>query len=106
MLGLILGLFFLIMCLVFAGVVLRAIWGLLRIGWHYGPWAFALACIVVGLWCWPRDKVGDDGSDAAPNSAASYRAAQRAVERATGAPCDYACKVMIADQARPKPVDN
>jgi predicted permease len=34
------------------------------------------------------------------NSAAAYRDAQTAVERATGEPCDYACKVMIANMGR------
>ena len=38
----------------------------------------------------------------APESAAAYRAAQRAVANATGKPCDYACKEAIADQARVK----
>lgn len=33
-------------------------------------------------------------------SARDYRAAQDAVAKATGRPCDYACKEMIADQAR------
>jgi len=36
------------------------------------------------------------------DNAAAYREAQEAVARATGHPCDYACKVMIADQARRK----
>ena len=37
--------------------------------------------------------------------ASDYRAAQDAVARATGRPCDYACKVMIADLSR-RPVEN
>src|SRR5271155_2205480 len=38
--------------------------------------------------------------DQRQSSAAAYRDAQTAVERATGQPCDYACKVMIADMGR------
>ncbi len=36
----------------------------------------------------------------AEGSAAAYGAAHRAVEKATGKPCDYACKVKIADMSR------
>lgn len=32
-----------------------------------------------------------------PHTAAAYRAAQAAVENATGVPCDYACKVTLAN---------
>lgn len=34
------------------------------------------------------------------DAAADYRAAQHAVEQATGKPCDYRCKEAIADLAR------
>lgn len=38
-------------------------------------------------------------------TAADYRAAQAAIARATGRPCDYACKELLADQARPPRID-
>lgn len=76
---------FFVLCLVLL-VWAAATW---RVGWLI----FALI-MLVGYEVDTHDKSRQAGS------AESYREAQRAVARATGNPCDYACKAMIADQAR------
>jgi hypothetical protein len=61
-------------------------------------WCFAIGLVmgyIVASW------TGAPLADPAPHSAAAYRAAQAAVEQATGVPCDYACKVMIVSMGVP-----
>jgi hypothetical protein len=60
---------------------------------------------IVSRWEWWGLAEGSDTADTRTRvtpsgSAEAYRAAAAAVEKATGKPCDYACKVMIADRAQ------
>lgn len=62
-------------------------------------WLGPKACVAALLAVWAA--VWLNGSrEPQPGGASAYREAQAALERATGRPCDYACKVMIADQSR------
>jgi hypothetical protein len=84
-------------------------WLCARLAWRVlkglGLSGVALLGFLWLAWYW-----GSGGREiAAPSgSAAAYRDAQDAVARASGHPCDYACKVMIADQGRRRapPSDN
>ena len=58
-----------------------------------GIWLLVLISAVLLLGFSQQERPHED-------KASAYREAQEAVARATGKPCDYACKVMIADQAR------
>jgi hypothetical protein len=66
---------------------------LARLAWWIGPRVLALA-LLVALGLSIREPAP------APSSASAYREAAAAVARATGRPCDYECKVAIADRSR------
>ena len=77
--------------------------GIVRVLW--ASWRFlvraigpvgALGVLVALGWACHADMERGAGE----SSAARYRAAASAVSAATGRPCDYACKVAIADQGR------
>jgi hypothetical protein len=85
---------FILACLVglmLFGVLRLALWVLRGVGL---AWIVAAACLIAGWHIVQRES-------AAPSAdSAAYRAAGTAVERATGRPCDYACRVRIADASR------
>ncbi len=74
------------------GHLLRAIFGAIGLA---GLAALAICIYMLSIPSTPTPApIAEEGT------AADYRAAQRAVAKATGRPCNYACKEMIADRAR------
>jgi hypothetical protein len=81
----------------FVAFIAVLIWAILRHAWVV---AFIAFILLIGSWSENQKNAGHQ------DSALAYREAQAAVARATGRPCDYACKEAIADQARrPKPLE-
>jgi hypothetical protein len=75
----------------FVALIAVLVWAIMRHAWVMALIAFIL---IVGSWSDNQKNAGHY------DSALAYREAQAAVARATGRPCDYACKEAIADQAR------
>lgn len=72
----------------FVALVVALIWAATRRNWVL---AFVAGVLLAGMFHENREH---------EDKASAYREAQDAVARATGKPCDYACKAAIADQAR------
>ena len=86
--------------IVFAAVLLalaRGVWVACVMALRLAYWLGPGACAVLGLLalCWAI--MADVGAQPSANAA---REAQNAVAKASGRPCDYACKVWIADRTR------
>ena len=72
----------------FVALIALLLWAAIRRHWLL---TFVAVVLLAGMFSENRPHV---------DKASNYRDAQDAVARATGRPCDYACKEIIADQAR------
>ena len=72
----------------FVALIIALLWATVRRHWVL---VFIAGVLLAGMF---------HDNRAHEDKASDYREAQEAVARATGKPCDYACKEAIADQAR------
>jgi hypothetical protein len=98
-----------VLLMFFVGAMVRAVCWVTQLAFWLGARVVVGIAIAAAAVWWMRpgqvDHAPRSVSSSEP-SAEAYAAAHRAVERATGRPCDYACKVMIADMARQRPAES